>query len=86
MERIKPLFTDDNMAENWRCWKQIFLNYLIANETAKTAEKIQYAQLLHFMGDEARKIYNSFTFSSSETLEKNLFFTLRVKQTKMRFY
>lgn len=55
-----------NLAEQWKLWRQKFENYLVATETNKKPEEVQCAQLLHYLGDEALQIYNSFTFEEAE--------------------
>lgn len=63
---IKPMEMNGNLAEHWRIWRQKFENYLIASETLKKSDEIKCAQLLHFLGDDALQIYNSFTFLEEE--------------------
>ena len=67
MERtLPPMNFTDNLAVNWQIWKQRFQTYLIASETNTKEEAVQCAQLLHFMGEEALHIYNTFTIADNE--------------------
>lgn len=55
-----------NLAENWRKWRQRFEIYSVATELNKKDEKVQCAQLLHQMGEEAISIFNTFNFMEVE--------------------
>lgn len=64
---IVPLqINSGNLTDQWRLWRQKFENYLIASETNNKSEEVQCAQLLHFLGDDALQIYNSFSLTASE--------------------
>ncbi|KAB0792848.1 hypothetical protein PPYR_14807 [Photinus pyralis] len=65
MERrpIEQLNLSGNVAENWKSWIQRFEIYSTATELDVKAEKTQCAQLLHCLGEESIKIYNTFQFS-----------------------
>lgn len=63
---ITPMVMTGNMPENWKRWRQRFQNYLVASETNTKSEEVQCAQLLHYLGEEAMTIYNTFTFEKQE--------------------
>ena len=63
---ISPLSLEGNVAENWRLWRARFENYLVATEIGKKDDKIKCAQLLHYLGEEAFKIYSTFKFEEEE--------------------
>ena len=63
---IAPLQLTGNVAEKWTSWRQRFEIYSTATELNKKAEKVQCAQLLHLMGDECIKIFNTFQFTEEE--------------------
>ncbi|XP_044750579.1 uncharacterized protein LOC123310930 [Coccinella septempunctata] len=66
---LPPMDFSGNISENWKIWRQKFENYLVATEVGKKDEKIQIAQLLHYIGEEGFVIYNTFTFDDED--EKN---------------
>ncbi len=59
-----PLILQGNVAETWRRWKQRFELYLIASGNETKGEDIKSAILLHAVGEEALKIYNTFTWDA----------------------
>lgn len=63
---LSPLNFKGNMAENWKAWVQKFEIYSTATELDEKAERIQCAQLLHCMGEEAITIFNTFVFTNEE--------------------
>lgn len=63
---ISQMVFQGNLANNWKIWRQLFENYLIASETYLKDERVQCARLIHYIGEEALHIYNSFTFSDEE--------------------
>ena len=63
---INSMDMTGNLSENWKRWKQKFENYLIASETNKKPERVQCAQLLHFLGEDALSIYDTFKFNDEE--------------------
>ena len=66
MEQFKPpepLSLDGNLSENWRQWKRFEL-YLEASGIGEKSEKTQAATLLHVVGAEALKVYNTFTWDA----------------------
>lgn len=64
--KLSALNLQGNIKENWRIWKQKFEIYSTATELNKKDEKIQCAQLLYHMGEDAIEIYNSFTFAKED--------------------
>nr|CAI5829189.1 unnamed protein product [Callosobruchus analis] len=67
---IAPMCFSGNIAENWKAWRQRFENYLIASEVSKKDQKIQIAQLLHYIGEEGMTIFNTFAFEADEERHK----------------
>lgn len=63
---IPELQLQGNVAENWDFWRKRFENYLIASELSKKEEAVQCALLLHLIGAEGYRIYNSFTIQEEE--------------------
>ena len=61
-----PVCLDTNCAENWRYFKQKWLNYAVITNLANQSRQYQVALLLHAMGDQALKIYNGFNFATTE--------------------
>ena len=69
MEQLKPpneLSFDGNLTENWKKWLQSFELFLIASGIDEKDEKVQCATFLHVAGENARTVYNSFTFEDAE--------------------
>lgn len=64
---IQNMNMSGNLASNWKFWRQKFENYIIATEIDKKPDKTQCAQLLHLIGDEGLRIYN--TFDASEIID-----------------
>lgn len=62
-----PLNLQGNLAENWRKWKQRFQLFSSASGLSEKDEKVQSATLLHVAGEEALEIYNTFTWTVTET-------------------
>ena len=56
----------DNVAENWRKWRQQFIFYFTACELVKKDKATQTAILLHAAGPEAQDVYNTFTWAEGE--------------------
>ena len=70
---VKPptkLNLKENIAENWKTYKQQWQNYtIVANLTAQP-EEYQVALFLHCMGAEALPVYNGLSFKSEEDKKK----------------
>lgn len=60
------LSLEGNVKENWNRWRQRFENYLIATDLKSKAEERQVAILLHVIGDEAVKAFESFDLTVDE--------------------
>lgn len=63
---IEPMNFTGNLSENWKLWRQRFENYLVASEIGKKDESIQVAQLIHYIGVEGIRIYNTFTLNEDD--------------------
>ncbi|KAB0800188.1 hypothetical protein PPYR_05928 [Photinus pyralis] len=63
---IPPLHLSGNIYENWRFFIQRFKNYLKATEMDKKNQATQCAQLLHMVGENGFRIYNTFKFEDNE--------------------
>ena len=61
----EPLdFSNRNISENWKLFKQELRPYLIAIEKLKKPNKVKTSILLNCIGKQGRQIYNNFEFSS----------------------
>lgn len=67
---IAPIKLEGNVAENWKQWLQRFEIYSAATELDKKDERIQCAQLLYCIGEEAIQIFNTFSFAEAESPKK----------------
>lgn len=63
---IAPLNLTGNVAENWKLWRLRFENYMLATELNKKDQATQCAQVLHYIGEEAFKIYTTFELLEEE--------------------
>ncbi|KAK9736734.1 hypothetical protein QE152_g11290 [Popillia japonica] len=63
---IVAMRQDGNLYENWLFFKQRFLNYLKATDIINKSESVQCAQLLHLIGEEGFRIFNTFKFTKAE--------------------
>ena len=64
---LKPpgkLNTSGNLAENWKCYKQVWDNYSLISGLNSRTDKYKVAFLLHCIGPEGLKIYNGFQFEN----------------------
>jgi len=61
-----PVCLDSNTAENWRFFKQKWRNYALITNLSSQSRQYQVALLLHVLGEQALKIYNGFTFTTTE--------------------
>ncbi|ELU12355.1 hypothetical protein CAPTEDRAFT_213318 [Capitella teleta] len=64
------LSLNDDIADNWRLWRQQFENYLIATETSQKSDAIRIAMLLSYIGPESLERYNNLEFSADEDKKK----------------
>src|SRR5436190_6577451 len=60
------LIISDNAANNWKLFKQKFINFLKATGNDKKEDDVKIAMLLTCIGDEALDVYNTFTFSTED--------------------
>jgi len=56
----------NNLAENWRLFKQKWRNYAIITNLSQQAREYQVALFLHTIGDETLKVYNGFKFDTPD--------------------
>jgi len=61
-----PVCLDSSISENWRYFKQRWHNYAVTTNLSNQSHNYQVALLLHVLGEQALKIYNGFTFDSTE--------------------
>ncbi|KAK9701900.1 hypothetical protein QE152_g30315 [Popillia japonica] len=66
MEKIQPLDTKGNTVLNWKNCLQRFEIFSTATDLDSKTEKIQCAQLLHCLREDAIQIYNTFNFGVDE--------------------
>ena len=69
MDNIKALDNlclSDDIAENWKKWKQRWTLYALASGAAEKDESVQCGILHHMIGEQSLDIYNTFTFSQDE--------------------
>ena len=62
-----PLLLDDNLADNWRIFRQTWDHYCILTGVDEHSVKYRVALLLHSLGNEALRVYNGFSFATPET-------------------
>ena len=60
----------DNPVENYQLFKQRWQAYTILSNFTTQSNNIQKALLIHCLGDDALKVYNSFTIADSTTVEE----------------
>ena len=56
----------ENMAENWKVWKQMWNNYVIIAKLGTQPPEYKVALFLHCIGVDALKIFNGFQFDTPE--------------------
>ena len=61
-----PLKLTENKADEWKMFKQLYENYAIITELEKKDKAYQKAILLHTMGPEGVRIFNTITFEEAE--------------------
>ena len=61
---------EENVAKNWRRWKQRFEIFSLASGLSGKDAKIQAVTFLLVAGTEALKIYNTFTWESDDDKSK----------------
>lgn len=82
MSGIKPpksliVNRDNDMANEWQEWIQLYENYVIANKIDKEAPKIQTANFLAALGRQGLKVLNTLQLTEDEmkdleTIKKNI--------------
>ena len=60
----------ENIAENWKTFKQAWSNYEIILNINQQSETYQVALILHCIGSEALKIFNGMSFDNAQEEEK----------------
>ena len=76
MDRLKPPkpppnSLEGNILRNWKTWKQNFTLLMAATEYNGKSDEVKINLLLHCIGEKARKVYNTFVFSSTEDSVKH---------------
>ena len=66
LKAIDALSLNDDIAENWRRWKQRWSLFVIASRAHEKGENIQCVTFLHMIGEDALNIYDTFTFQNNE--------------------
>lgn len=61
-----PLKLSENIADNWRMWKQMWTNYSVVAELGSRSVDFQIALFLHAIGAEGLKIFNGMEFVNGE--------------------
>ena len=63
----RPLSLEgNNIAENWRRWRQQYELYMTATEKGSKSEKLQCATFLALAGEAAIEVFNAFSLSTAE--------------------
>ena len=62
----KPLTMGDNLATSWKQWRKIWLRYEIATGINKQEGLVRVATLLSVIGEDAAKVYATFTWLAGE--------------------
>ena len=73
MQGIHPpshLDVKENIAENWKTFKQAWSNYAIIMNIHQQLETFKVALFLHCIGPEALKIFNGMSFDNAQEKEK----------------
>ena len=68
---IRPpaeLIVEGNIGDNWKLFKQKWINYSIITNLEAHPRRYAVALFLHTIGDNALKIYNGFTFPNEENI------------------
>ena len=66
IEQIESLKLIGNIPANWLRWKQRWNLYLKASGSETKTGDIQCTLFLHLIGEDAPRIYNTFTFNDEE--------------------
>ena len=62
----RPLAMNDNLATNCKQWRKTWQRYEIAASLCKQAGLIRVATFLTIIGEEASKVYATFTWANSQ--------------------
>ena len=62
---VPPVF-DNNIAANWKLFKQKWSNYSVLSDLERKPQKFQVALLQSSLGDDGLNIYNGFKFDTAE--------------------
>ena len=62
----RPLDMDDNLATNWKQWRKTWQRYEIATGIFKQEGLIRVATLLSVIGEQAAKVYDTFTWGDGQ--------------------
>ncbi|XP_022784459.1 uncharacterized protein K02A2.6-like [Stylophora pistillata] len=66
----KSLEVDGDRGDNWRLWKQRWLNYYLLAGLNDQSEDYKCAMLLHCIGIEAMRLFNGMKFGEGEDRDK----------------
>lgn len=61
-----PLLVVGNLADNWKIFKQNFLNYIDAPKIRSSNTETQVAVLLNLIGEDGLRIFNSLNLTESQ--------------------
>lgn len=61
-----PLNLNENISENWKLFKQKWMNYSVISNLQAHGMPYQVALLLHTLGDAGLKVFNGFQFDTAE--------------------
>ena len=62
------MIVEGNIGDNWKLFKQKWINYSIITNLEAHPRRYAVALFLHTIGDNALKIYNGFTFPNEENI------------------
>lgn len=66
-----PLLVIGNLADNWKIFKQNFLNYIEAPKTQSIQSETHVAILLNLIGEDGLRIFNSLNLTESQVNDLN---------------
>ena len=67
----RPLDMDDNLATNWKQWRKTWQRYEIATGICKQEGLIRVATLLSVIGEQAAKVYDTFTWGDGQNEQQH---------------
>ncbi|KAK7865355.1 hypothetical protein R5R35_006836 [Gryllus longicercus] len=80
MEGLKPPrclnLNSSNMSEEWKNWKQSFETYMVASGGNEKSDLVKIAILLHVLGEETMRIYDTLDITEDE---KKVYATVMTK-------